>query len=57
MNNSNSGILTDENPDLNLTYVTTLGSEVRFTYSINGLPQVIQQIVIDNVENEFNFEY
>ncbi len=57
MTNSNSGILTDENPDLNLTYVTTLGSEVRFTYSINGQPQVIQQIVIDNVENEFNFEY
>ncbi len=57
VSNLDSGTLTDENPGLNLTYITTLGSEVKLTYSINGQPQVIQQITIDNVENEFNFEY
>lgn len=55
--NTDSGILSDDNPNLNLTYLTILDSEVKFTYSINGQPEVIQIITIDNLENEFTLEY
>ncbi len=52
-----SDILNDENPTSTSTIQTTLGSDVFFTYSINGQPEITQQITLDQLENAFNFEY
>lgn len=51
------GTLTDESPDFSSSFVTTLGSEVNFQYSINGLPTVTQTFTINSLEDEFSFTY
>ena len=55
--NSYSGTLNDSNPNLSLNFISVLNSEVRFSYSINGQPQINQQLIIDDFENELSFEY
>ncbi len=49
--------LNDERPDSLGDFFSFLGSEVVFTYSINGQPEVTEILTIDETEVQFNFNY
>lgn len=49
--------LNTNNPNDTGNFATTLGAEVLFTYTINGQPQVVQTLIIDQTDYEFNFSY
>lgn len=49
--------LSVDNPNEIGNFITLLDSEVLFTFSINGQPEVSQTIIIDQIDYEFIFNY
>jgi hypothetical protein len=49
--------LDNDNPDATNSFFTTFDSLIEFRYSINGQPEESQTLIIDQLENEFNFSY
>lgn len=52
-----SRFLDDERPDASGDFLSFLGANVIFTYSINDQPEVVEVLTIDDINFEFNFNY
>jgi len=55
--NSTGATLSNERPDISSTITTLQGSEVLFSYSINNQPEILETLIIDQENYEFNFNY
>ena len=51
------GNLSNDNPTVDKNFSSIVGSDVVFTYSVNGAPQITQTLTIDQTDYEFNFRY
>ena len=54
---STGRFLNDDNPDISNKFLTLLGSEIEFRYTINDEPEVIETCIIDKENYEFEFSY
>lgn len=56
-NRTSSRTLDDDRPDFSDDFASTIGSEVVFTYSVNGQPAISETVVIDETNTQFQFSY
>lgn len=52
-----SRTLNDNNPDIESSFYSTIGSTVEFVYSINDQPEIIETFIINEPTYEFTFTY
>lgn len=52
-----NGTLNDENPNIESQFNVSVGTQVEFTYSVNGAPEITETFIINQENYEFTFSY